>query len=105
MNSAYLKHPIEIYELVTTKTEYGTIKTSYVKKYDTKAMVKFDSESQVVSEGEIFYPINRTFIVRAYVPVVESDRIRFDNKDWRILSINRNIYYNDIEIQTTLVNT
>lgn len=105
MNSAYLKHPIEIYELVTTKTEYGTIETSYVKKYDTKAMVKFDSESQVVSEGEIFYPINRTFIVRAYVPVIETDRIRFDNKDWRILSINRNIYYNDIEIQTTLVNT
>lgn len=105
MNSAYLKHPIEIYELVTTKTEYGTIETSYVKKYDTKAMVKFDSESQVVSEGEIFYPINRTFIVRAYVPVIESDRIRFDKKDWRILSINRNIYYNDIEIQTTLVNT
>lgn len=105
MNSAYLKHPIEIYELITTKTEYGTIETSYVKKYDTKAMVKFDSESQVVSEGEIFYPINRTFIVRAYVPVIESDRIRFDKKDWRILSINRNIYYNDIEIQTTLVNT
>lgn len=104
MNSALLRNPIEIYELITHKTQYGTISTSYEKKYGTKAHVKFNSESPVVSEGEIFYPINRTFIVRAFVPVVETDRIRWEGKDYRILSINRNVYYNDIEIQTTLVN-
>ena len=104
MNAAILKDPIDIYELVTTKTEYGTIQTSYNLKYHTRAYVRFNSENMTVSEGEVFYPINRTFIVRAYVPVVETDRIKWDNKWWRILSINKNKYYNNIEISTTVVN-
>lgn len=104
MNSALLKHPIEIQELQTTKTQYGTIQTSYVNKYETRAHIIFNSENQVVSEGEIFYPINRTFVVRSYVPVVETDRIIYDNKKYKILSINKNDYYGNIEISTTLVN-
>lgn len=104
MNAALLKHPIEIYALVTTKTAYGTINTEYKIKYNTKAHIQFGSEQQVVSEGEIFYPVTRTFIVRAYVPVTETDRIKWEGKWWKILSINQNIYYNDIEIITTLVN-
>ena len=104
MNSALLKHPIEIYALVTTKTQYGTIKTEYTKKYDTRSHIIFNSENQVISEGEIFYPINRTFVVRSYVPVTETDRIKWDNKWWKILSINKNDYYGNIEIMTTIVN-
>jgi len=104
MNSALLKHPIEIQALQTTKTQYGTIQTSYVNKYETRAHIIFNSENQVVSEGEIFYPINRTFVVRSYVPVTETDRIIYDNKKWKILSINKNDYFGNIEIVTTLVN-
>ena len=104
MNSALLRHPIQIYTLATEKTVYGTIKTSWTEKYSTRAHIIFNSESQVVSEGEIFYPTNRTFVVRSYVPVTETDRIHWDNKDWKINSINKNDYYGNIEIQTTLVN-
>lgn len=104
MNSALLKHPIEIHSLKTTKTQYGTIQTSYVKKYETRAHIIFNSENQVISEGEILYPINRTFVVRSYVPVIETDRIKWDNKWWKILSINKNDYYGNIEVITTLVN-
>lgn len=104
MNSALLRHPIAIYELVTTKSEYGTITTSYKLKYNTRAHVMFNSENQVVSEGEVFYPINRTFVVRRYVPVVETDQIEYEGKRWKIMSINPNDYYGNIEIQTTLVN-
>lgn len=105
MNAAILKEPIKIKALTTTKTQYGTIQTSYTLKYETKASVKFNSENMTVSEGEIFYPINRTFIVRAYVPITETDRIEYKGQDYKILSINKNIYYNDIEIVTTIVNT
>lgn len=105
MNSALLKDPIDIYELVTTKTEYGTIQTNYVLKYHTRAYVRFNSENMTVSEGEVFFPVNRTFIVRAYVPVVETDQIEYDGKRWKITSINKNKYYNDTEIQTVLLNT
>jgi len=104
MNAAILKTPIEIHALTTTKTEYGTIQTSYDLKYSTRAHVKFGSEQQVVSEGEVWFPVVLTFIVRAYVPVIETDRIKYDDKWWKIISINKNIYYNDIEIVATLVN-
>lgn len=105
MNSAILKEPIKIKALTTTKTQYGTIQTSYTLKYETKASVKFNSENMTVSEGEIFYPINRTFIVRAYVPITETDRIEYKGQDYKILSINKNIYFNDIEVITTIINT
>lgn len=104
MNAALLKNPIEIHELVVDKTDYGTVNKSYRYKCRTKAFVQFNSESQVVSEGEIYYPINRTFIVRSYIPVVETDAIKFEDKMWKVISINKNIYYNNIEIQTTLIN-
>ena len=57
-----------------------------------------------MSEGEVFYPISKTFVVRSYVPVVETDRIECENKMWKILSINKNEYYGNIECQCTLVN-
>ena len=105
MNSAILKDPIDIYELTTIKTEYGTIQTSYNLKYHTRAYVRFNSENLTVSEGEVYFPINRTFIVRAYVPVVETDQIEYEGKRYKILSINKNKYFNDIEINTTIINT
>lgn len=104
MNSAILREPIDIYELITTKTEYGTIQSHYELKYSTRAHVKFNSEQQVVSEGEIYYPQTRTFIVRAYCPVIETDRIHWKGDDYNIMSVNRNVYYNDIEIIAQKVN-
>jgi hypothetical protein len=104
MNAAILKDVINIYSLTTTRTDFGTIKDSWTLKYTTRANTSFSSESQVVSEGEVYYPINRQFIVRAYVPVTETDYIEWDGKKWKVLSIDKNKYYNDISIQTTLIN-
>lgn len=104
MNAALLRDPVEIHELVVSKTEYGTVNKSYRYKCRTKAFVQFDSESQVVSEGEIYYPINKTFIVRAYIPVVETDAVKFEDKMWKVISINKNKHFNNIEIKTTLLN-
>ena len=100
-----LKHPIQLYNLVTEKNPYGAIQSSYAYRCSTKAHIIFNSENQVVSEGEVFYPITLTFIVRSYIPVKETDRIKWEDKFWKIMSINKNIYFNDIEIVTTLVNT
>lgn len=105
MQSHLLKQPIDIYELTTNKTEYGTIQTEYQLKYHTRAYARFNSENMTVSEGEIFFPVNRTFIVRSYVPVTETDQVEFEGKRYKILSINKNKYYNDTEIQTVLLNT
>lgn len=104
MNSALLRNQIDIYELVETKTEYGTIKKAYDFKYHTRAYVRFNSENQVISEGEVYYPITRTFIVRSYVPVIETDVIEFEGKRYKIMSINKNLYYANTEIVATLIN-
>jgi hypothetical protein len=104
MNSALLKDKIQIYELTTERTDYGTIKESYSLKYTTRAFTKFQSENQVISEGEVYYPITMQFIVRAYVPITETDYILFDNKKWKVLSLDKNKYFNDISINATLIN-
>jgi hypothetical protein len=104
MNSALLKDRIDIYELITETTKVGTVRQTYVFKYSARACVQFKGENQVVSEGEVFFPITTNFIVRSHVPVVETDRIYFDNKKWKILSIDKNKYYNDKNILCTLVN-
>lgn len=105
MNSATLRKPIQIYRLETKTTEYGTIEAEYVLHYSTRANILFESQTQVNTNGEVFYPSTRMFIVRSYVDVVEQDRIRWDDKWWKITSINENEYYGNIEIRTTLVNT
>lgn len=100
MQSNLLREQIEIYEIPVIPTPYGTNEDGEpVLKYTTRAYVQFDSEARVVSEGEIFYDTSRTMIVRHYVPVNERDRIKWDNKWWRIISINPNKYYNDKEIR------
>ena len=105
MKSCLLKDHIDIYELKSQKSEYGTIKTLYELKYSTRAFVQFNSETATVSEGEVWFPINRTFVVRAYVPVTETDQIEFEGKRYKITSINKNKYFNNIEIHCILVNT
>ena len=105
MNSALLKHKIEIYRLNTKPTDYGTIEAEYDFYRTTRAHIMFNSETSVTANGEIFYPTTRTFVVRLNNDVVEQDRIKWNNEWWKIVSINRNDYYNNIEIITEKVNT
>lgn len=105
MNSALLRDPIKIYALTTEMTDYGEVKEFHnVLKYETRAFVKFNKETVTTQEGEVYYTTDRTFIVRSYVPVEERDEIEFDDKRYKIISINKNRYYNNIEIYTTEVN-
>lgn len=106
MNSALLRFPIEIYGLRTVMTDYGEVKEFHdVLKYKTRAFMKFNNETVATTEGEVVYTTDRLFIVRHYVNVDERDEIQFEGKRYRIISINRNIYYNNIEIYTTEKNT
>ena len=100
MESRRLKESIEIYSIPVEDTPYGQInEVTPIFKYETRAGVIFDGQARVASEGEIFYPTDRTFVVRSYVPIVERDRIKWDDKWWRIISINTNKYFHDKEIR------
>lgn len=104
MDSRLLKNKIEIYRLNTKPTEYGTIEATYDFYRSTRAHIMFNSETVTTDNGEIWHPTTRTFIVRTNNDVYETDRIKWDNQWWRILSINKNDYYGNIEIITEKIN-
>ena len=104
MKAGILKENIEIWEPNIITTEYGDSKMEYTWFYTTRANVQYNSGTRVNENNEVFYPTNKTFIVRHYVPVKEVMRIKFDDKFYRIISINADKYYNDKVIYTELVN-
>lgn len=104
MKAGILKEKIEIYKPVVMQTDFGNSKTDYQQCYETRAAVLHNGGTRLNQNSEIFYPNNKTFITRHYVPVVENMRIKFENKFYQITSITPNKYYNDKEIYTELVN-
>ena len=104
MKASDLNERIEIYRLVSTRTESGATNNTYEYRCSTRARVNYASGNRTVSNDEIFYDVDRQFIVRHYVPVENTDEIRWDNQRWHILSIDRSRDYHNIVIQTTLVN-
>ena len=104
MKAGILKEHIEIYEPVTVTTDFGNTTQTWQRFYTTRASVLHNGGTRLNQNDEIFYPNNKTFIVRHYVPVVEKMRIKFQGKMYQITSIIPNKWYNDKEIYTTLVN-
>lgn len=104
MKAGILKEKIEIWEPVITTTDYGDTKIDYELFYTTRANVQYNAGARVNENSEVFYPTNKTFIVRHYVPVREPMRIKFEDKFYQISSIVPNKYYNDKVIYTELVN-
>lgn len=104
MKAGILKENIEIYEPVTVTTDFGNTTQTWQRFYTTRAAVMHNGGTRLNQNDEIFYPNNKTFIVRHYVPVVEKMRIHYQGKKYQITSIIPNKYFNDKEIYTTLVN-
>jgi hypothetical protein len=56
-------------------------------KYSTKARLVHNGGNRVIENNEVFFSHSKTFQVRDYVPVDDYDRIKWDNKYYRILNI------------------
>lgn len=104
MKAGILKETIEIYKPIQRVTKFGDATTEYEFFYKTKSAVKYNSGSRQIMNDEIVYPSSRQFIIRHYVPVLETMRIKYDNKFYQIISIEPNKYYNDKSIIADLVN-
>lgn len=104
MNSADLKDRIDIYEQIDNKTEFGRTDISYRFKYSTRARVNYVSGNTTMDNDEIFYAVNRTFIVRHYVPIAYTDVIKYDNDFWQVTSIDKVHEYHNIVINTVRLN-
>jgi len=100
-----LTKPIKILKPISSTNEYGELVQEYEMRYKTRARVLHDSGSRTTENGEIFYPYQKTFNIRAYVPITEFDLIEFESKRYRVITIENRIEdYNDKLVITELIN-
>ena len=104
MKAGTLREKVVILEPVVNTTEYGDNKTEWAAKYATRANVKYQSQNRNNDNNEIFYSTTIEFKVRDYIKVTEWDRILYNDKFYRVLSLIPNKYNREITIVTELVN-
>lgn len=100
-----LNEVIKIFSPTSTVNEYGEKVQTYKETYETRARVTHDNGARSTENNEIFYSYQKTFTVRSYVPVTEFDQVDYNNKRYRILTIEDRVKdYNDKLIITELIN-
>ena len=88
MRCGLLKDKIDIYRPISNQNEFGEIVQEYKPWYCTRSRVIRNGGSRTLLNNEIFYPYRNIFEVHQYVDVKETDIIHYDNKKYRILSID-----------------
>ena len=88
MRCGLLKDKIDIYRPVTTQNDFGEMTQEYKPWYCTRSRVISNGGSREITNNEVFYPYRKVFEIHQYVDVKETDIIHYDNKKYRILSID-----------------
>ena len=88
MRCGLLKDKIDIYRPISNQNEFGEIVQEYRPWYCTRSRIVSNGGSRTLLNNEIFYPYRNIFEVHQYVDVKETDVIHYDNKKYRILSID-----------------
>ena len=104
MKAGLLKEKITILKPRVEKTQTGAQKMIYEDFYETRTHVINNSGNRENNSGEVFYSNNKTFIVRSYVPVNEHMIILYRGNKYKILSIDPNLWFGNLEIQTEKIN-
>lgn len=104
MIAGRLNEVIDIYQPVETVNDYGERETTYTHSYTTRARVDYNTGNRLNENDEIVFNYYKTFNVRSYVPVSETSQIEWQEKRYRILTIEYRREYNDLVINTELIN-
>lgn len=96
---------IAIYRIPTNTNEYGPYLNINSLEFvcNTRAAKTFTGMTRTEDNDALNFPVNITFYVRHYVPVMEDYIIYWNNRYWRVLSAIPNKYYQDIEVGTELI--
>lgn len=105
MESGLLKDKITFQKMTVTVDVYGHEITTYTDAFTTRTDVIWNNGERLISNDEVFYSNTVQFIVRFYCPVEDTMRIKYQDKLYRIISINpdRDLYKNKTII-TELIN-
>lgn len=104
MRAGLLRDTITIQRLDIAKDSFGSITSNWIDKITTRAQVKVNSGNRVNQNNEIINTYNVSFLIRLYHNVNESDRIIYNHKKYRIISIDKELPKQSITIIGELIN-
>jgi SPP1 family predicted phage head-tail adaptor len=104
MQAGLLRDIIEIEKVIITKDTYGSDIETYEYYLKTKAQVIYSSGNRNITNSEVVYNYNTTFVIRYYIEITESMRIKFGGRYYRILSIENNKQFQQKTVITELIN-
>lgn len=106
MRAGLLNEIIKVEQPVIAQNDYGandyTEWETFIER--TKAQVTYGSGNRVTENNEIFFTYEVIFTVRYYHKINEDMRIIWQNKKYRILSLQRNKPQQSLTIKTELIN-
>ena len=88
MQAGLLKYVIDIQAVNNSKDEYGAETEQWQNVIQTKTDVRYLNGSKTLQNGEIINLNQLQFIVRHYLNINEQMRIIYEEKKYRILSVN-----------------
>ncbi len=104
MRAGLLKHIICIYKPQIASNDYGEAVQTYIVVCKPRAQVISESGDRIITNDEVFFGYRKTFKVRSYVQVDESCQVEYNNKRYRILSIDDNTEKNEKSIRAEIIN-
>lgn len=104
MIAGTLNESINIYTPIVTVNEYGEQTTEFELKYITRARVLENGGSRQLSNNEIVYPYQKSFLVRDYIEITDFDKIQWNGKYYKVLDITPNKKRMELEVRTELIN-
>ena len=73
MRAGLLNEMIIVYRQQENQSEFGDISTSYEPHLSTRAQVNHSLGNRTIQNNEIFYDYSKTFVVRGYVDIKDTD--------------------------------
>ena len=104
MRAGALNENIEIMRSRKERDEFGIDKETWWRFCKTKAQVRYMSGSKTVDVQEVFFAETVEFTIRHYHNVFPTDRIKYYNQLYRIISINPDKRNNSQTLVTELIN-
>ena len=104
MQAGQLNEIITIYIPIHTKNEYGEVVEEWKKHTSTKANITYSGGNRNIQNGELFFGYTKIFKVYRYVDINESMIIEWQNKRYKIISIEDVKQYNEKIITAEIIN-
>lgn len=104
MRAGTLTEKVTILRAITTVNSVGEEDKKYNILCNTRCKADNSSGNKSIENNEIVFNYIKTFYFRYYVDVQETDIIIYQDKKYRILTIEKNKAFQEIKAQAELIN-